>query len=179
MIRLIRTASAAAGVGPDRDPFARAAEEVDLLAGASRPTCRAASIIRNSCCSATAMRPRCRARRCSTPSSPDRHGKIAVSFVEWSGYGAQKLVIDWTVIDGTASRAQLRRPDRRGAALVRRPHLDQPAASTSRSRSWSARRSRRRAAPSTCRATAPTMPAATCGSPATRRSPRASPSTAS
>jgi hypothetical protein len=28
------------------------------------------------------------------------NGKIALSFVEWSGYGAQKLVIDWTVIDG-------------------------------------------------------------------------------
>jgi len=31
------------------------------------------------------------------------YGKIALSFVEWSGYGAQKLVIDWTVIDGAAS----------------------------------------------------------------------------
>jgi uncharacterized protein DUF1194 len=31
------------------------------------------------------------------------HGKIALCFVEWSGYGAQKLVIDWTVIDGAAS----------------------------------------------------------------------------
>ena len=31
------------------------------------------------------------------------NGKIALSFVEWSGYGAQKLVIDWTVIDGPGS----------------------------------------------------------------------------
>jgi hypothetical protein len=31
------------------------------------------------------------------------NGKIALSFVEWSGYGAQKLVIDWTVIDGAAT----------------------------------------------------------------------------
>ncbi len=31
------------------------------------------------------------------------HGKIAVSFVEWSGFGAQKVVIDWSVIDGTES----------------------------------------------------------------------------
>ena len=31
------------------------------------------------------------------------HGKIALSFVEWSGFGAQKIVIDWTVIDGMAS----------------------------------------------------------------------------
>lgn len=28
------------------------------------------------------------------------HQRIAVCFVEWSGFGAQKLVIDWTVIDG-------------------------------------------------------------------------------
>jgi Protein of unknown function (DUF1194) len=31
------------------------------------------------------------------------HGKIALCFVEWSGFGAQKVVIDWTVIDGAAS----------------------------------------------------------------------------
>src|SRR6266699_1196206 len=30
------------------------------------------------------------------------NGKIALSFVEWSGYGAPTLVIDWTVIDGPA-----------------------------------------------------------------------------
>jgi hypothetical protein len=31
------------------------------------------------------------------------HGKIAISFVEWSGFGAQKVVIDWSLIDGAAS----------------------------------------------------------------------------
>jgi len=31
------------------------------------------------------------------------HGRIAVSFVEWSGFGAQKLVIDWTAIGDVAS----------------------------------------------------------------------------
>jgi hypothetical protein len=31
------------------------------------------------------------------------HGKIAVSFVEWSGFGAQKVVIDWSIIDGAQS----------------------------------------------------------------------------
>src|SRR5664279_642316 len=29
-----------------------------------------------------------------------RHGRIAVLFLEWSGLGNQKLVIDWTPIDG-------------------------------------------------------------------------------
>jgi hypothetical protein len=34
------------------------------------------------------------------------HGRIAVSFVEWSGYGAQKLVVDWTAIgDAQSARA--------------------------------------------------------------------------
>jgi hypothetical protein len=31
------------------------------------------------------------------------NGKIALCFLEWSGYGAQKVVIDWTVIDGAAT----------------------------------------------------------------------------
>jgi uncharacterized protein DUF1194 len=28
------------------------------------------------------------------------HGRIALCFVEWSGIGAQKVVIDWTMVDG-------------------------------------------------------------------------------
>jgi hypothetical protein len=27
-------------------------------------------------------------------------GKIGLLFLEWSGYGAQKVVVDWTIIDG-------------------------------------------------------------------------------
>ena len=34
------------------------------------------------------------------------HHRIAVSFVEWSGIGAQKLLIDWTVIGDTTSAQQ-------------------------------------------------------------------------
>jgi hypothetical protein len=30
-------------------------------------------------------------------------GKIAICFVEWSGFGAQKVVVDWSAIDGEAS----------------------------------------------------------------------------
>ena len=29
-----------------------------------------------------------------------RNGRIAVLFEEWSGFGNQKIVIDWTLIDG-------------------------------------------------------------------------------
>ena len=32
-----------------------------------------------------------------------RHQRIAVCFVEWSGVGAQKLLIDWMVINGAES----------------------------------------------------------------------------
>ena len=90
------------------------------------------------------------------------HQKIAVCFVEWSGFGAQKLVIDWTGDRRRRERPQVRRPAVGSAALVRRPHLDQRRHRVRRWRSWRARRSRRRAAPSTSPATAPTMPAATC-----------------
>jgi|SRR6185437_5755615 len=31
------------------------------------------------------------------------HGRIAICFVEWSGLGSQKVVIDWMRIDGTKS----------------------------------------------------------------------------
>src|SRR5215470_14105041 len=31
------------------------------------------------------------------------HQRIAICFVEWSGFGAQKLVIDWAIIDGAAA----------------------------------------------------------------------------
>ena len=30
-----------------------------------------------------------------------RHGRIGVLFLEWSGFGSQKVVIDWMMIDGT------------------------------------------------------------------------------
>src|SRR3977135_3331293 len=31
------------------------------------------------------------------------HQQLALGFVDWSGFGAQKLVIGWTAIDGAAS----------------------------------------------------------------------------
>ena len=36
-----------------------------------------------------------------------RHKRIAVAFVEWSGAVSQKLLIDWTVIDGAASARKI------------------------------------------------------------------------
>lgn len=46
-------------------------------------------------------------------SGPNR--RIAICFVEWSGVGSQKLVIDWTVIDGPAAARQF------GDALLEAP----------------------------------------------------------
>ena len=34
------------------------------------------------------------------------HARIAICFTEWSGFGAQKLVIDWARIDGAAAARQ-------------------------------------------------------------------------
>jgi Protein of unknown function (DUF1194) len=32
-----------------------------------------------------------------------RQGRIGVLFLEWSGFGNQKVVIDWTMVDGEAT----------------------------------------------------------------------------
>ena len=67
------------------------------------------------------------------------HGKIALNFLEWSGYGAQKVVIDWTAIDGpAAARRSAISWWRRRARL--RIALRSVAASTLRSSNSSARR---------------------------------------
>ena len=34
------------------------------------------------------------------------HGKIGICFIEWSGIGAQKVVIDWTIVKDAASARQ-------------------------------------------------------------------------
>ena len=83
------------------------------------------------------------------------HQRIAICFVEWSGFGAQKLVIDWTLIDGPAAARCWSCPGHSPTA----PRS--AAVSSSRPPSSSARRSKARAAPSTSRATAPTTRAAT------------------
>ena len=110
-------------------------------------------------------------------SGPNR--RIAICFLEWSGAGNQKLVIDWTIVsDAKSARAF-------GDQLAEAPRSFADRTSISRRRSNSrwrnsrARPIRRGAAPSTCRATAPTIPAAMSAWCATRSWRRASPSTAS
>jgi hypothetical protein len=80
-------------------PIARAAEQVDLLlvlaADVSRSVdMRKFQLQREGYAAAIAD------QRVLEAISSGRHRRIAICFVEWSGVSAQKLVIDWTLIDG-------------------------------------------------------------------------------
>jgi hypothetical protein len=80
-------------------PTARAAEQVDLLlvlaADVSRSVdMRKFQLQREGYAAAIAD------QRVIEAISSGRHRRIAMCFVEWSGVSAQKLVIDWTLIDG-------------------------------------------------------------------------------
>jgi Protein of unknown function (DUF1194) len=83
-------------------PAARATEEVDLLLVLSSDVSRSIDApkfkLQRDGYAAAIVNPRViQAIRSGAL------GKIAVSFVEWSGVGAQKIVIDWTVIRDEAS----------------------------------------------------------------------------
>src|SRR5579884_1578455 len=102
-------------------------------------------------------------------------GKIGVSFVEWSGVGAQRIVIDWTIIRDEATAKDF------SAQIIEAPRAFADRTSISGGidlpwRSSRERRSSRAAAPSMCPATAPTIRAATLPMRAMRPSRRASPS---
>jgi len=83
-------------------PVAQAAEEVDLLLALAVDVSRSIDqpkfqLQRDGYVAAVANKGVLDAIRAGP------HQRIALSFVEWSGFGAQKLLIDWTVIDGPAS----------------------------------------------------------------------------
>ena len=54
-----------------------------------------------------------------------RNGRIGLTFVEWSGAGSQRVLIDWTTIGDAEIGQGFRRPPAGGAALVRGSHVDQ------------------------------------------------------
>ena len=54
----------------------------------------------NSSCNAKATPPQFADQRVLDAIRSGRNGRIAVLFLEWSGFGNQKVVIDWMVIDG-------------------------------------------------------------------------------
>ena len=80
-------------------PVARAAEPVDLLLVLAADVSRSVDqpkfqLQREGYAAAIAD------KRVLEAITSGRHRRIAVCFVEWSGVSSQKLVIDWTVIDG-------------------------------------------------------------------------------
>jgi len=83
-------------------PLARAAEQVDLLLVLASDVSRSVDqpkfkLQRDGYAAALAD------KRVLSAISSGRHQRIAVCFVEWSGVGAQKLLIDWMVINGAES----------------------------------------------------------------------------
>jgi hypothetical protein len=80
-------------------PYARAAEKVDLL------LVLAADVSRSVDAQKFQLQREGYAAAIANPRVLDtirsgRTGKIAVVFIEWSGFGNQKVVIDWMMIDG-------------------------------------------------------------------------------
>ena len=102
MIRLIRCMLALAALVLIPAAFAGAAEQVDLLLVLSSDVSRSVDhpkfLLQREGYAAAISDPQVLDAIKSGP-----HQRIAICFVEWSGYGAQKLVIDWMAIDGAVS----------------------------------------------------------------------------
>src|SRR5919109_1203660 len=99
MIRLVRRLVALAAVVSAALTTAHGTEQVDLLlvlsADVSRSVDNPKFLLQREGYAAAISDPHVLD---SVRSGP--HQRIALCFVEWSGFGAQKLVIDWTVVDG-------------------------------------------------------------------------------
>jgi len=99
MVRLVRCLLALAALVTVPILSARAAEPVDLLLVLSSDVSRSVDhpkfLLQREGYAAAISDPVVMEAIKSGP-----HQRIAVCFVEWSGFGAQKLVIDWTMIDG-------------------------------------------------------------------------------
>src|SRR3981189_1190610 len=99
MIGVIRCMLAVAAVLLTPSTFAFAAEQVDLLLALSSDVSRSVDhpkfLLQREGYAAAISDPHVIDAVRSGP-----HQRIALCFVEWSGFGAQRLVIDWTMIDG-------------------------------------------------------------------------------
>lgn len=93
---------ALAVLGPAATSRARAAEEVDLLLAlavdVSRSIDQQKFLLQRDGYASAISDPQVLDAIKSGP-----HERIAICFTEWSGFGAQKLVIDWSMIDGAAA----------------------------------------------------------------------------
>jgi len=98
MIGLVRCLLALAALVLVPTQLSRAAEQVDLLLVLSSDVSRSVDhpkfLLQREGYAAAISDPQVMDAIKSGP-----HQRIAVCFVEWSGFGAQKLVIDWTMID--------------------------------------------------------------------------------
>src|SRR4030081_3311470 len=99
MIRLVRCMLALAALVLVGTSFAAPAEQVDLLLVLSSDVSRSVDhpkfLLQREGYAAAISDPHVIDAIKSGP-----HQRIEVCFVEWSGFGAQKLVIDWSLIDG-------------------------------------------------------------------------------
>src|SRR5438045_9603194 len=98
MMRIIRCALALIALLACQTSFAFAAEEVDLLLVLASDVSRSVDHPK------FLLQREGYATAISDPHVLDAiksgsHQRIALCFVEWSGFGAQKLVIRWTVVD--------------------------------------------------------------------------------
>src|SRR5713226_3530603 len=97
--KLVRCILALAGLFAIQSSAASAAEQVDLLLVLSSDVSRSVDhpkfLLQREGYAAAISDPHVMDAIKSGPQQ-----RIALCFVEWSGFGAQKLVIDWTIIDG-------------------------------------------------------------------------------
>jgi hypothetical protein len=116
MMRIFRCALMLATLLVPQIPIARAAEQVDLLLvlamDVSRSMDQAKFLLQRQGYAEAISNPQVLNAIKSGP-----HQKIALCFIDWSGPFEQKLVIDWTIVDGPAAAsrfsdlvAQARRP---------------------------------------------------------------------
>jgi Protein of unknown function (DUF1194) len=102
MMRIFRCVLTVATVLVPQTPIARAAEQTDLLLvlamDVSRSMDRAKFLLQRQDYAAAISNPQVLNAIKSGP-----HQKIALCFIDWSGPFEQKLVIDWTIIDGPAA----------------------------------------------------------------------------
>src|SRR5882757_7910698 len=106
MTRLGRCMLALAALVLMGTSLAAAAEEVDLLLALSSDVSRSVDhpkfLLQREGYAAAISDPHVIEAIKSGP-----HQRIAICFVEWSGFGAQKLVVDWTIIDGDRKSTRL------------------------------------------------------------------------
>jgi hypothetical protein len=105
MLRIFRCALTLATLLMTHPPLARAAEQADLLLvlamDVSRSMDQPKFLLQRQGYAAAISNPQVLDAIKSGP-----HQKIALCFIDWSGPFDQKLVIDWTIIDGPAAASR-------------------------------------------------------------------------